>query len=127
MRTAAWQNLDIAARKLTPFLFTLALVIINLIPLHLPGYAAISPNMVLMAVYYWALHRPSLMPAIAVFIIGLSQDFLSGVLNSILTSFCCHALYKVLQSTLQNIVILLAEIRFAGICVTAPADWIAPP
>jgi len=78
MRTATWQNLDIAARKLTPFLLTLALVIINLIPLHLPGYAAISPNIVLMAVYYWALHRPSLMPAIAVFIIGLFQDFLSG-------------------------------------------------
>ena len=78
MRTAAWQNLDIAARKFTPFLLALTLVIVNLIPLHLTGYAAISPDLALMAVYYWALHRPSLMPAIAVFIIGLFQDFLSG-------------------------------------------------
>ena len=78
MRTAAWQNLDIAARKFTPFLLALTLVIVNLIPLHLTDYAAISPDLALMAVYYWALHRPSLMPAIAVFIIGLFQDFLSG-------------------------------------------------
>ena len=78
MRTGVWQNLDIAARKFTPFLLALALVIVNLIPLHLTGYAAISPDLALMAVYYWALHRPSLMPAIAVFIIGLFQDFLSG-------------------------------------------------
>lgn len=78
MRTAVWQNLDLAARKLTPFLLSLALVILNLVPLHLPGYAAISPFFALMAVYYWALHRPSLLPSGAVFLIGLLQDFLSG-------------------------------------------------
>lgn len=78
MKTAVWQNLDLAARKLTPFLLTLVLVILNLVPLHLPGYAAISPTFALMAVYYWALHRPSLLPSGAVFIIGLLQDFLSG-------------------------------------------------
>ena len=31
MKTAVWQNLDIAARKFTPFLLTLVLVIVNLI------------------------------------------------------------------------------------------------
>jgi rod shape-determining protein MreD len=78
MKSAVWQNLDLAARKLTPFLLSLVLVILNLVPLHLPGYAAISPNFALMAIYYWALHRPSLLPSGAVFIIGLLQDFMSG-------------------------------------------------
>ena len=50
MKTVVWQNLDIAARKFTPFLLTLVLVIVNLIPLHLPGYAAISPDLALMDV-----------------------------------------------------------------------------
>ena len=53
-------------------------MVLNLVPLQLPGYAAISPNFALMAVYYWALHRPSLLPIGAVFLIGLLQDFLSG-------------------------------------------------
>ena len=78
MKNAVWQNLDLAARRLTPFLLSLVLVILNLVPLHLPSYATISPNFALMAIYYWALHRPSLLPSGAVFIVGLLQDFLSG-------------------------------------------------
>ena len=78
MKSSVWQYLDLAIRKLTPFLVSLALVMLNLMPLHLPGYAAISPNFALMAIYYWALHRPSLLPSGAVFVIGLLQDILSG-------------------------------------------------
>ena len=78
MKSAVWQNLDLAGRKLTPFLLSLVLVILNLVPLHLPSYAAVSPNFALMAIYYWALHRPSLLPSGAVFIVGLLQDFMSG-------------------------------------------------
>ena len=78
MKSAAWQSLDLASRKLTPFLLSLVLVILNLVPLHLPGYATISPNFALMAIYYWALHRPSLLPSGAVFIVGLLQDVMSG-------------------------------------------------
>ncbi len=78
MKSSVWQYLDLATRKLTPFLLSLALVMLNLMPLHLPGYAAISPNFALMAVYYWALHCPSLFPSGAVFVIGLMQDILSG-------------------------------------------------
>ena len=78
MKISTWQNFDLAARKLTPFLLSLVLVIMNLVPLHLPGYAPISPTFALMAIYYWALHRPSLLPSGAVFIIGLLQDLMSG-------------------------------------------------
>ncbi len=78
MKSAVWQHVDLAARKLTPFLLSLVLVVLNLVPLQLPGYAVISPNFALMAVYYWALHRPSLLPSGAVFLVGLLQDFLSG-------------------------------------------------
>ena len=78
MKSAVWQNLDIAARKLTPFLITLVLVVVSLIPLRMPGYSMISPALALMAVYYWALHRPELLPGLAVFVIGLLQDVLSG-------------------------------------------------
>lgn len=78
MRTSVWQQLDLAARKLTPFLLTLVLVVLNLVPLQLPQYSPIAPDFALMAVYYWALHRPNLLPSGAVFAVGLAQDFLSG-------------------------------------------------
>ena len=79
MKSAVWQHVDLAARKLTPFLFSLVLVVLNLVPLQLPGYSVISPNFALMAVYYWALHRPSLLPSGAVFLVGLPQRLESYV------------------------------------------------
>ncbi len=73
-----WNNLDPAARNVTPFLMTLALVVVGQLPFSLPGHASVTPFFVLMAVYYWELHRPDLLPVLAVFPIGLLQDVLEG-------------------------------------------------
>ena len=78
MKGGFWSRLDILTRQSTPFLLTLALVIINQVPIHIPGFSQVMPLLPLMAIYHWALFRPELMPAYAVFIIGLMQDALSG-------------------------------------------------
>lgn len=75
---ASWNNLDSAARNVTPFLMALALVVIGQLPFSLPGHASVTPYFVLMAIYYWELHRPDLLPVLAVFPIGLLQDALEG-------------------------------------------------
>ena len=49
-----------------------------MVPLRLPDVSPVVPALALVAVYYWAVHRPSLMPAWVVFLIGLFQDLLSG-------------------------------------------------
>jgi len=38
----------------------------------------VRPTLALMAVYYWGLHRADLLPAPAIFLIGILQDILSG-------------------------------------------------
>ena len=78
MKTNIWYRLDILTRLLTPFLLTLTLVILNIIPLQLPGFSRIVPLMSLMAVYHWAVYKSELLPVYAVFIIGLLQDIFSG-------------------------------------------------
>ncbi len=78
MKSAVWQRLDLVARMLTPSLIAVALVIVSVVPLHIPGYSAVIPSLALMAVYYWALHRPDLLPAAAVFLVGLLHDILTG-------------------------------------------------
>lgn len=78
MRGSSWHSLDLAVRNLTPSLLTLFLVILGQLPFALPGQAAVTPYFVLMAVYYWGLHRPDLLPVVAVFTIGLLQDALEG-------------------------------------------------
>lgn len=78
MRRTFWQRVDAFARHLTPVALTLVLVIVNVVPTHLPGAARVLPVLPLISVFHWSIHRPNLMPALAVFLIGLFQDALSG-------------------------------------------------
>jgi len=78
MTSGLWQRMDLLARQLTPALLTLALVVVNVVPVHIPGFSRVAPLLPLMAVYHWAVFRPQLLPAYAVFLIGLLQDILTG-------------------------------------------------
>lgn len=71
-------RLDTAARASVPSLTALALIVVGVVPLRLPEYAAVVPWFALMAVYYWTMYRAELMPAPAVFAIGVFQDLLGG-------------------------------------------------
>ena len=79
MKPSFWIRLDLLARRLTPFALTLILVMISLVPLPVPGYARVAPLLPLIGIYHWTIFRPELMPAYAVFVIGLLQDALAGM------------------------------------------------
>ncbi len=72
------QRADRWARNTTPFGLTLTLIIIGVLPLHIPEYAAIAPVFAVTSVYHWGVYRPHLLPSLAVFVLGLVQDVLSG-------------------------------------------------
>jgi rod shape-determining protein MreD len=78
MKPALWARLDIIARRITPFGLTVLLVLINVLPLQVPGLSQVMPMLPLMSIYLWAVHHPNLMPAYAVFFIGFLQDALIG-------------------------------------------------
>lgn len=74
-----WQRLDLVARNFSPLAITLCLVMICVLPMHVPGFGSIVPALSLMAVYYWSIFRPDLMSVFAVFCVGLFQDILFGL------------------------------------------------
>ena len=78
MRRSVWHRMDALSRQMTPFLLALALMLLGVVALHVPGWARIAPLLSFMAVYHWAIYRVDLMPAYAVFAIGLLQDVLAG-------------------------------------------------
>ena len=78
MSVPFWNRLDQFARRLFPFALTLALLLASLVPVPLPAYSSVTPSFMVMAIYFWSLHRPDLMPPSAVFAIGLLQDVLTG-------------------------------------------------
>jgi len=73
-----FQRLDRLARNLWPFVLSLLLVIVSVLPLQLPDFGRISPNLAVMATFYWAIYRPDLFPAPAAFLLGLWLDLLTG-------------------------------------------------
>lgn len=63
---------------LLPVLSALLLVLLVNLPVSLTGDLFPAPLLALTAVYFWALVRPDLMPPVAVLVVGVLEDLLSG-------------------------------------------------
>ncbi len=66
------------AARLLPVATTLLAAVISVLPVPIPGYAALTPVFTLMAAYHWTIYRPDLLPPAALFGIGLAEDLLAG-------------------------------------------------
>jgi rod shape-determining protein MreD len=78
MRPLFLQRLDGWARAAAPFALTLIAAIVSVVPLRLPDYSVIAPDLVLMAVFYWTVHRPDLMRPWGAFAVGVLEDILTA-------------------------------------------------
>jgi rod shape-determining protein MreD len=87
--------------RLWPLFTTLAMGLLTIIPLHIPGYAALAPAFTLMAVYHWTIYRPDLLPPFGVFLIGLAEDLLSGAPIGVSALLLLLARHIVLKSRRQ--------------------------
>jgi rod shape-determining protein MreD len=78
MKGALWLRIQAAARHAAPVGMTLGFLLIGAAPLQLPLLHALIPSLPLIALFYWSLYRPELMPTVAVFVLGLLEDAMSG-------------------------------------------------
>lgn len=61
-----------------PFAVTFLLALISVVPTGIGVFAVVTPSFLGISVFYWSIHRPYLMSAPLVFILGVLFDFLSG-------------------------------------------------
>lgn len=54
------------------------LFVLNIVSVSYPLSGLVKAPFFLMAIYYWSIYRPTLMPAWVVFIAGCLMDFISG-------------------------------------------------
>ncbi len=64
--------------KVTPVLMVFVFALLSVAPLRMPDGLTVMPFLSLMAVYYWTIYRPDLMPPALIFLIGAVQDIVSG-------------------------------------------------
>jgi len=100
-----------SAARLVPILTTIIAALVAILPLQIPGYAALTPALALMAVYHWTLYRPDLLPSYALFGIGLGEDLLTGSLVGV----------GALTLLVTRAVVLRSRRHFVG--RTFPAVW----
>ena len=68
-----------ALRLMVPQLLLAVLLLLNMASVPLPYAYSIKAHLVLMAVYYWAIYRPTLVPPSLCFLMALAMDVLSGL------------------------------------------------
>jgi rod shape-determining protein MreD len=73
------QDASRSVLAIVPLLATVVLVLLGAVPTQLPGFESVTPVLSLAAIYFFAIYRPSILPAPAVFGIGLFQDALLGL------------------------------------------------
>jgi rod shape-determining protein MreD len=66
------------ASYLVPLGTTFAITLIAVLPLPIPYYSFAAPSLTLIAIYYWMVFRPDLMPTFGVFVLGVVADALAG-------------------------------------------------
>jgi rod shape-determining protein MreD len=69
-----WQRLDNGARAMLPFASALFCLLLGVVAWPLPWFGAVAPPLALMAVYYWAIHRPDLFRPSMAFAVGFLND-----------------------------------------------------
>lgn len=74
-----FRRIEETGRLLVPHFLLLGLMVINVIALPYFPAGAMKPQFVLMAVYYWAIYRPTLLPPFFCFVVGLLMDVLTGM------------------------------------------------
>ena len=78
MTSTLSNRLDAIARKFFPAAMGVFFVLISTVPFYIPGFGPVTPNFVLIAVCFWAIHRVDLISSVSVFFIGLLLDILVG-------------------------------------------------
>lgn len=70
---------DRQLRGIVPAFTVFFLVVLGLIPWHIPGLSVVMPAFPLIAIYFWSIYQPGRLPYWAVFLFGVLQDLLLGM------------------------------------------------
>lgn len=75
---AAFSQTTRWASYIVPMATCFAIALFAVLPLPIPYYSGVAPALTLIAVYYWMVFRPDLMPMLGLFALGIVNDALAG-------------------------------------------------
>ena len=85
-------RLELIVRVFVPYSFLSVLFLLSIVSVPYPMAAFFKAPLLLMAIYYWSVYRPTLLPPWLVFVAGFLFDLLTGMpylgLNAVLFLLC---------------------------------------
>jgi rod shape-determining protein MreD len=80
-----YERLRMDMRIIPAFAMIVLFIFLDIATMHFPFDGIIKPNLFLVAVFYWSIYRPSLVPVWLIFIAGLTLDFIAGTFSGLHT------------------------------------------
>ena len=122
------ERIDWAAKLVLAHSVILLLFFLNVVSFSLPHAGDFKPFFLLMAVYYWAIYRPTIIPAFYVFALGIVFDLQAGLPVGLtaLTLILCKTIVQSQRTFLMGQPYITVWIGFAVIClVSVFLQWLA--
>lgn len=120
-RPTLGRRLDRAGRICFPAVSTIGLMLLTAAPFGFAGQSALLPAVATGSVYFWSLYRPSAMPPVLVFGVGLLLDLLGylplGV--GVLMLLAVHGFALRMQRMLARLGFLVVWIVYLGFAACA--------
>jgi rod shape-determining protein MreD len=114
--------------RVVPLITLLLFVLTSVVPLHIPGFAVVTPAFALMAVYHWTIYRPELLPPATIFAAGLLLDLLNGTPYVGLSALSLLLARSALMSQRRFFINRLFPVLWAGFLVATVAviafEWL---
>ena len=79
MRDDLKENIKVSAQRFVPLVLSFVFILLNYIPTNFSFPNIIRPEIGLICVFYWVLHRPDLFNVVVVFLLGFVEDAISAV------------------------------------------------
>src|SRR5688572_27609260 len=114
-----FERIDWAAKLVLAQGIIILLMLMNIVSFSLPHAGEFKPFFLLMAIYYWSIYRPTLIPAAYVFALGIVMDLEAGlpVGLSALLLVLCKVIVQSQRAFLMGQPYVTVWIGFALICV----------
>lgn len=112
---ARWFRL---VRAVVPSVSVLLVVVLTALPVGIPYLPTVTPFFALIAVYFWGIYRPDLLPIWAVFALGALQDLLTGAPPGV-TSLALVLVYALAVSQRRIVLGQSFGVEWAGFMLVA--------
>jgi rod shape-determining protein MreD len=122
------RRLDFVARLSMPALSTAIILLLLAMPFGLPGQAQWQHATALCCIFFWSLFRPTSMPPLVVFALGVLADLLAyaPMGGAVLVFLIAHGLAMRWRRGLTRLGFLLVWFSFIAVAIGAAAlEWAA--